>query len=334
MSKLKDGRDEPILDPDTPIIDSHHHLFDRPPLRYMFEDYREDAAAGHKIVATVYVETLAMARCEGPEALRPIGEIEFANGVAAMSASGGYGPCRVAAAIVGYADLRLGEQVAITLDRSLAAAPDRYRGVRQIAMDHPDPAILRFLTNKPPKGLLQHPKFREGFSQLAQRGLSFDAAVLHHQMPEIEDLAMAYPQTAIVLNHMGLATATGLDAGGRAEVFRDWREKLRSLGRHPNVFCKIGGLGTTYWGFGFNETAEPTGYLALSEAWRPYVETAIEVFGAGRCMTESNYPADGRSCGFVPVWNALKHIVSGCSSDEKAALFYGTAAAVYRIPGP
>ena len=334
MSKLKDGRDEKILEPDLVIIDSHHHLFIRPNLHYMFEEYLDDVYAGHKILASVYVETQFMARPDGPEVLRPLGEIEFANGMAAMGASGFFGPCRVAAAIVGYADLRLGDQVADTLDRAMAAAPERFRGVRQMAMAHPDPAVFGAMPNPPPPDLLQHPGFNQGLRQLARRGLSFDAAVLHHQLPELGAVAAKHPDLTFVLNHMGLATAFNTDAHGRAEVFRVWRDAMRDLAKHPNVVCKIGGLGTIFWGFGFDTSPKPTGYLELAKAWGPYVEAAIDAFGAERCMMESDYPPDGRSCGFVPLWNALKHITRDYSADEKAALFHRTAAKIYGIQLP
>jgi L-fuconolactonase len=331
MSKHKDGRDETILEPDLVIIDTHHHLFNRPNLRYLFEDYLEDVYAGHKVMASVYVEANAMLRPDGPEWLRPIGEVEFANGVAAMSASGGFGPCRVAAAIVCHADMTMGDRVAQTLDRALSVAPDRLRGVRQIAMAHPDERVMSFLGNRPPPDLLKHPGFAPALRQLAQRGLSFDATVLHHQLPDLGAVAAAHPDTSIVLDHIGLALSMYQDAQGRAEVFRVWRESIRDLARRPNVTCKIGGLGTLYWDFGFDRRPGPTGYLELAGAWRPYVETAIEAFGVERCMMESDFPPDGRSCGFVPLWNALKYIVGDCTAAEKAALFHGTAARIYRI---
>jgi predicted TIM-barrel fold metal-dependent hydrolase len=297
----------------------------------MFDDYLDDVDAGHKIIASVYVETQAMARPDGPDWLRPIGEIEFANGVAAMSASGRYGPCRVAAAIVGYADLSAGDRVAQTLDRAMSVAPDRLRGIRQIALSHPNESVLRFLTHRPHPDLLKSSGFGSGLRQLARRGLSFDATVFHHQLPELGATAAAHPDMTIVLDHLGLALAMDMDASERDQVFRTWRDAMHDLARHPNVVCKIGGLGTAYWGFGFDARSEPTGYLELASAWKPYVETAIEAFGVDRCMVESDFPADGRSCGFVPLWNALKHIVRNCTPDEKAALFHRTAARTYRI---
>jgi L-fuconolactonase len=334
MDKLKDGRDEEILDPDLVIVDAQHHLFVRPALRYMFDDYLDDVRAGHKVLASVYVETQAMARLEGPEWLRPVGEVEFANGVAAMSASGAYGPCRVAAAIVAYADMSKGDGVADTLDRALSLAPQRLRGVHHTAMAHPDERVLRFLARRPHPDLLKAPGFGAALRQLARRGLPFHATLFHHQMPELGAHASAHPDTTIVLDHLGLAVAMDLGEDARAEVFRDWRDAIRELARRPNVLCKIGGLGTAYWGFGFNLRHEPAKYEALASAWRPFVETAIEAFGVERCMMESNFPADGRSCGFVPLWNALKHLTRGCSAAERALLFHANAARVYRIELP
>lgn len=329
--QLYEGRDEPILDPEIPIIDSHHHLFDRPPLRYMLDDYLEDVRAGHRVVASVYLETQAFARPDGPELLRPLGEIEFANGVGAMCASGVYGECRVAAAIVGYADLRFGDPVAELLDRALELAPERFRGVRQVTIEDPTEAPYRFITHRPPSGIMKHPGFRHGFAQLVKRGLTFDAAMFHHQLHDLTDLADAFPQATIVLDHCGHAMAMDKDDETREEVFRQYRNAIVEVARRPNIYCKIGGLGMPFWGFRFEEREDTIGYRELAAKWRPHVETCVEAFGANRCMMESNYPPDGRSGGFVPIWNALKHIVRAASPSEKAALFHGTAAKVYRI---
>ncbi len=329
--KLHEGRHEPILEADLPIVDAHHHLFVRPALRYLVDDYAQDVGSGHRIVASVYVETRAFARTDGAELLRPLGEVEFANGVGAMADAGAHGPCRMCAAIVGYADMLHGDAVAGLLDRAVAAAPDRFRGVRQPCLEPRDPAAYRYSPSPPPRGLLQSAQFRQAFRHLAPRQLSFDAAVMHHQLPDVAALADAFPDTAIVLDHLGIAEGLGRDAVGRAEVFGEWRTELRELGRRANVTCKIGGLGMPFWGLGLEDRTEPTGYLELADAWRPYIETAIEAFGADRCMASSNFPVDGRSCGFVPLWNALKHVLRGCSGADKSAIFHGTAARVYRM---
>ena len=334
MQKRFEGQEEEILDPDLPIIDAHHHLFDRPPATYLLADYLADAGLGHRIVSSVYVETLAFARTRGPEVLRPLGEVEFANGVAATAATDRYGDVRVADAIVGYADLTMGAAIGELLDRSIAAAPDRFRGVRQLTMDYHDAALRKYFTNPPEQGLLGHPRFRTGFAEIGVRGLSFDVAAFHYQLGDIAQLADAFPETALVLNHMGMALGIERDEAGRAEVFREWRAALTDLAQRPNVTCKVGGLGLLFWGFGLHEREDVIGSRELAALWRPYVETAVEAFGAERCMMESNYPVDGRSCGFVPLWNALKLITAGASAGERTALFSGTAARVYRIAAP
>jgi predicted TIM-barrel fold metal-dependent hydrolase len=333
-AKRLEGRDEPILDPEIPIVDSHHHLFDRPELRYLLDEYLADAKAGHRIVASVYLETVAFARQDGPEVMRPLGEVEFANGVAAMSASGRYGDIRVCAGIVGYADLRHGDAVGDLLDAAIERAPERFRGVRQVTIEYAGEAPFRLMMNPPKPGILRSSGFPAGLRQLSKRGLSFDACVFHPQLPEIAALADAFPDLTFVLNHLGFPVAMDLDEQGRAAVFREWGASMRDLARRPNVVCKVGGLGMPWCGFRFEQRPDPVGYLELADAWGPCVETAIEAFGADRCMMESNLPPDGRSCGFVPLWNAMKHIVRGYTADEKAALFHRTAIRVYRLQLP
>ena len=322
--------DRAILDPDLPIIDSHHHLRDRLDSYYMFDDYVQDVQRGHNIVASVYMECMAMHRQDGPEVLRPIGEIEFANGAAAVSAAGKYGRCRIAAAIVGYADFRHGDAVGKLLDRALAAAPDRFRGIRQCTMEHTDPGVWKYVPHPPPSGIMSHPQFRAGIKQLAARDLVFDTAVFHHQLPEVARLADDFPDMTIVLNHAG--QAAGMTDATRAETFNEWRRNMADLAKRPNVICKVGGMGQPYFGFGFELHDRLPTYLELASAWRPWAETVIELFGVERCMMESNFPADRRSCDFVTLWNALKHIVMTASRSDKNALFHDNAARVYRIP--
>ncbi|PMS30151.1 putative TIM-barrel fold metal-dependent hydrolase [Trinickia symbiotica] len=331
FKQLHAGRDETILDPEIPIIDAHHHLFMRPAIRYLFDDYLADVRAGHNIVASVYVEANSFVRPDGPEVFRPLGEIEFANGAGAMGASGVFGNHRICAGIVGYADLRIGAQIGDYLDRALQIAPDRFRGIRQGANHHPNEAPYRFMPSRPPRGLLLDSDFRAGFRHLASRGLSFDAGLFHHQLPELADLADAFPDTTIIIDHCGLAVGMELDADGRKRVFQEWRDAMQKIAVRPNVVCKIGGFGLPFWGFGFDGRADPVGYEDLASVWAPYVMTAIEIFGVNRSMMASDYPIDGRSSGFVPLWNAFKHIVRSATAAEKDALFHGTAARTYRI---
>lgn len=331
-TKRLDGRDELILDPDRVIVDSHHHLFDLPNNRYMLDDYIADVTAGHNVVASVYCETQAFSRTDGPEWMRPLGEVEFANGVAAMAASGVYGTCKVNAGIVGHANLIHGAKVGELLDRCMEAAPDRYRGIRHVTVEYPDDRTFRhIMTYKPPAGLLDRPEFALGLAEVEKRGLNYDAAIYDPSLPKLTALIDRFPDLTVVLDHMAMAVGMEMTPDEKAEVFRTWSANLKELAKRPNVQCKIGGLGMPIWGFGFDERDEAVGYQELAEAWRPFVETSIEAFGADRCMLESNFSPDGRSSGYVPLWNAYKHILRDHSEDEKTALFSGTATRVYRL---
>lgn len=332
--RRNEGRSEPIIDPDLPIIDAHFHLIHRP-VTYMAPDYLADVNAGHNILASVYVETRVFERQTGPEALRPVGEVEFANGIGAMTATGVYGPCHVAAGIVGHVDMRLGADVAACLDRCLDAAPERFRGVRHLLLEFDSskefPTVIG---SRPPTGIMQSPGFDPALKELEKRGLPFDVSVFHYQLPEVASLADANPGMTFVLNHCGIAAGFKLDAAARAEVFRQWSANMRLVAERPNIICKVGGLGMPHWGFDFESHEGEVGYADLARVWRPYVETAIEAFGPDRCMMESNFPPDGRSAGFVPLWNALKHITRDAGDGEKTALYSGTAKRVYRLEVP
>src|SRR6478752_218864 len=196
-------RQEEILEPELPIVDPHHHLVDRSNTgRYLLPEFLADTGSGHNITATVYLEWLSMYRADGPVEMRPVGEVEFANGVAAMAASGGYGKTRVCAGIVGHADLALGAPVKKVLEAMIVAGGGRFRGIRHIASMDPDQAAWG-ATAVRPMGLLRDRQVREGFAQLAPLGLSFDAWVYHPQLGDVLDLARAFPATPIVLNHVG-----------------------------------------------------------------------------------------------------------------------------------
>jgi L-fuconolactonase len=326
-----DQRREEIIEPDLPIVDPHHHLIDRPETgRYLLPELLADLSTGHNVTATVYLEWLSMYRADGPVELRPVGEIQFANGVAAMGASGSYGKPRVCAGIVGYADLALGAPVEKVLEAMIAAGGGRFRGIRFITATNPDQAAWGSLVSRP-AGLLMDRRVREGFARLAPLGLSFDAWLYHTQLGELVDLARAFPDTPIVLDHVGGAIGLGRYAGKRDEVFAEWSGRIRELAACPNVHIKLGGLGMRMFGFTLHTQDLPPSSEELAAAWRPYIETCIAAFGPERAMFESNFPVDKGSCGYVALWNAFKRIAAGCSAAEKAALFAGTAAKFYRL---
>jgi L-fuconolactonase len=323
-------RHEPILEPELPIIDPHHHLWDRPGARYLLPDLIEDTSAGHRILSTVFIQCQAMYRAAGPDALKPIGETEFVNGVAAMAASGIYGPTLACAGIVGHADLRLGDAVEDVLIRHIRAGGGRFRGIRHITAWDADQGLLN-PRSASPRHLMQDAAFRAGFARLAALGLSFDAWIFHPQIPEIAELAAAYPNTRIILDHAGGPIGIGAYAGRRDEIFKEWSNTIRELARRDNVVVKLGGLSMKVNGFGFEQAKQPPSSEAIAAAWRPYVELCIEAFGVERCMYESNFPVDKGSQSYTVLWNAFKRLSRGASAAEKDFLFRRTAASTYRL---
>jgi len=321
---------EEALEPDLPIVDPHHHLWDFPGSRYLFDELLADMRAGHNVVATVFVECTAMYRADGPEPMRPVGETEFVNGVAAQCASGLYGPIRACAGIVSYADLLMGGAVEPVLEAHIAAAPARFRGIRHAAGHDVDPEIRPSHTNPPPD-LYRSAKFREGFAKLAPLGLSFDGWHYHPQIEAFTDLARAFPGTTMVLDHFGGPLGIGRHAGKRAEIMEKWKQDMVALAACPNVVVKIGGINMAVNGFGWHTRPTPPTSDEIAAATRDWYLHAIHSFGPERCMFESNFPVDKLSCSYTVLWNAFKKIAAGFSAAEKQALFHDTAARVYRL---
>ena len=327
---------EAPLDPSLPICDPHHHLWDqakgRVGARYLLDEIVEDVrGGGHNVVSTVFIECGAMYKPKDtPAALRPVGEIEFVNGIAAMSASGLYGPCRIAAGIVGTADLRLGDAVAAVLDAEIAAGGGRVRGIRRACAWDADPDVPNHRTEPGPK-LFARDDFRAGFKHLAPRKLTFEAWCYHHQIPEVTALARAFPDTTIILNHFGGPVGVGTYAGKAKEVYAAWKPMLAELASCPNVVAKLGGINMELNGFGWHERPKPPSSQELCDATRPYYEFTIEKFGASRCMFESNFRVDMVTCSYTVLWNSFKRLAEKFSAAEKAALFHDTAARVYRL---
>ena len=326
---------EAALEPELPIIDPHHHFWHTEHRgKYFLPELLADISGGHNIVSTVFLECQAMYRATGPVEMRPVGEVEFVNGIAAMSASGQYGSCRVAEAIIGHADLTIGTRVREVLEAEIAAGNGRFRGIRHGVAFDPNESVGKFASRFVPQHQVLAPDFRQGFAELAKLGLSFESWQYHPQLPDAIDLARAFPDTTIILNHVGGVLGVGPYAGKRAEILASWRKDITEMAKCPNVNVKLGGLGMTSFGFGFHLRDMPPSSAELADAWRPYIEHCIEAFGPERCMFESNFPPDKQSCGYTELWNAFKHITAGTSAAEKKALYSGTAARVYRITAP
>jgi len=319
-----------ILEPDLPICDPHHHLWDFPASRYLLPELLADLTSGHKVESTVFVECGSFYRAAGPEPMKYVGETEFVGGQAAMAASGRYGPVLACEGIVGRADLSQGAGVAAVLEAHVRAGSGRFKGVRHAGAYDASPDIRRSHTSPPP-GLYGLAAFRAGFARLGELGLSFEAWQYHPQLGEVAALADAFPGVAIMLNHVGGPLGVGPYAGKQDAVFQVWKAGIDELAKRPNVWVKLGGLGMTGCGFGFHRLQPRPGSEALAAAWRPYLETCIAAFGVERGMFESNFPVDGASCDYATLWNALKRVAAGASADEKARLFRDNARRFYRL---
>lgn len=320
--------DEPALLPDLQIVDAHHHLWSRGHERYLLEEFKADLNDGHRIVATVHVQCGSHYRTSGLARMAPVGETEFASEVARQALDQGCAT-HVCAGIVGYVDLR-DEGVEDVLRAHAAVDAQRFKGIRQATAWDADPRLVNPMM-KTSEGLYLDPAFRRGFAWLAPLGLSFDAWALHPQLAEVASLARAYPDTRIVVNHIGAPVGEGRFAGRSAEVRAQWMQGIVALAECPNVFMKLGGLGLPILGMGFARGDRPLDSMRLAEEMRPWIEPCIEAFGPQRCMFESNFPVDRYSYRYKICWNAFKRIAQGCADSERAMLFHDTAVRVYRL---
>jgi len=326
---------EPALEPELPICDPHHHFWDFrteriPYQRYLLDDLAADINSGHNVRSTVFIEARSMYRADGPEEMRPVGEVEFVQGLAAASASGLYGPGRAAAAIVGHANLNLGERVEPVLAALQAASPNRFRGIRHSVTWDPHAEIENTAAHRV-QGQLASAGFRAGARVLARLGLSFDAWLYFPQLPELADFAKAVPDLTIVLNHVGGLLRTGPYAGRDDEVLATWRNGIAAVANCPNVYVKLGGIGMPRTGFDWAARAKPIGSEELANAMTPLMTYCIDEFGPNRAMFESNFPVDKVSYSYSVMYNAFKRLSKGYSAAERSAMFHDNAVRVYRM---
>ena len=320
--------EEPI-EPDMPILDPHHHFWEREGDVYLLENLLGDTRAGHRVNQTVFVECHSQYRTDGPEELRSVGEVEFVEGIASANAAAG-NQTAVAAGIVGNADLMLGDAVEPVLDALADAGKGRFRGIRCTAAWDASPEINVARANS--AGMLADANFRRGLACLERMGLTFDCIVYHPQLPEVADMARAFPDLTIILNHVGRPLGIGPYAGRREELMPEWRAGIDAVAECPNVVVKVGGVGNPISGFGWHQRPFPPGSGEIAAAAAPYYLYCIEKFGADRCMFESNFPVDKQSCSYVVCWNAFKRLARDFSAGEQADLFHNTAARAYRLP--
>lgn len=322
---------EEAIEPDLPVCDPHHHLWEYPGSRYLVREFLEDvsnAGAGHRLVSTVFVECLQFYRPDGPEPLRPVGETAFIDSLAGDLQASGH-PLRLAAGIVGFADLSRGRAAADVLEAHLEASP-RFRGVRHASAWDSSERVHNAHTNPPP-GLLRQPEFRQGLACLEELGLSFDAWLYHPQIPELVEVAEAFPGLSIVLDHMAGPLGIGPYAGQADQVLADWRAHMAALAKCSNVCIKLGGRTMSMAGFGWHNRPAPPGSGELADAIGDYCRVCIDLFGPERCMFESNFPVDRASCSYTVLWNAFKMICADYAPAERAALLHDTASRFYRL---
>src|SRR6185369_11830607 len=205
----------------------------------------------------------AMYRADGPEEMRPVGEVEFVQGLAAASASGLYGPGRAAAAIVGHANLNLGEKVEPVLQALKAASPNRFRGIRHSVTWDPHPEVENSAAHNK-QGQLGTNEFRAGARVLARMGFTLEGWCYHPQLAEMAAFAKAVPDLTIILNHVGGLLRTG-PYGNR------------------NVEIKLGGLGMVRCGFDWHTREKPIGSEDLAREMAPFLDYCIEQFTPARC---------------------------------------------------
>ena len=323
---------EATLEPEMPICDPHHHFWDFrteriPYQRYLLHELADDINSGHNVRSTVFVEARSMYRPGGPVEFRPVGEVEFVQGLAAASASGLYGPGRAAAGIIGHADLKLGDGVAPVLEALQAASPNRFRGIRHSVGWDPHPE----LEDRETEGVLASDSYRAGARVLASMGLYLENSMYFPQMPELVDFAKSVPDLAIILNHIGGLMRTGPYGGRDDEVMANWRSGIAAVAACPNIVMKLGGIGMPRCGFDWHERSKPIGSEELAESIAPFMNYCIEQFGPDRCMFESNFPVDKVSFSYNVMYNAFKRLTKDYSASERSAMFHDTAARVYRI---
>ncbi len=317
-----------IIDADRPICDPHHHLWHHETKPYLLEHLLDDLGGGHNFVSTVFVECLSEYRQDGENALKPVGETEFVDTVAASVAQDSSISTAVCAGIVSFADLLLGEAVGPVLDEHTTAS-NRFCGIRHSAAFDPSPDIRKSHVD-PPQHLFLRDDFRQGFAELGKRNLSFDAWLFHPQIPELTELARAFPATPIVLDHFGGPLGIGPYRNKSEEVFQSWLPAITELAKCPNVYAKLGGALMPI--NGFSRLPAPMVAEEIVDATGRYYRETLALFGPERCMFESNFPVDRVNTSYSELWNAFKIIAKDFSAADNDLVFHDVAASFYRLP--
>ncbi|WP_347237209.1 amidohydrolase family protein [Paraburkholderia sp. BL17N1] len=271
-----------------------------------------------------------MYREHGPEPFKPVGETEFVRELAAATNTA-HAPLQLCAGIIGTVDLQLGDDVQPVLDAHTDAGVGQFKGIRPTVVWHESREILP-VSN--PEGLLRAKSTRAAIARVQKMGLTLDLWAFFTQLGDVADLCRDHPDLIVIINHTGGPLGIGPYKNKRAEVFEEWRARVQELAALPNTVMKLGGLAMRYAGFRFHERPLPPSSDELVHAWEPYMRLCIELFGAERCMFESNFPVDKAMCSYSVLWNAYKKIAADLTAAERLNLFSGTAARTYRLDTP
>lgn len=320
-------RREEALEPDLPIVDPHHHIWDW--LDYGLDAFLDDLGAGHNVQATVHLESGLARNPDDPAHLQAVGETRYLVGLRDDARLKQAGAPDVCAGIVGHIDLDLPEHLLEEVAAAhIEAGKGCFKGVRFNAFYHPEVSWQEGLR----PGMTDDPVIRRNLARLGDMGLVCDVMAFHHQLGELARMAEALPDVTFVVNHYGGFLGRFAKHEGYEDGMRLWREGIEAVSRQDNVVMKLGGLTCDFFsGIQLHLLPEPPSSETIESVYRPFFDPCIEAFGADRCMFESNYPADREQVDYTILWNGFKRLAAGASVEEKASLFSGTARRIYSL---
>ena len=324
---------EEIINPELPIIDPHHHLWNGDnqlagSFPYLIENLNEDTFSGHNIVGTIFMECAQGYYLDGEEKYKPVGETEFVINL--IKDSEKLSKSTNIMGIIGFADLMLGHEVKDVLNTHLSKGEGLFRGIRHAAGWDKNNEIHNSHSN-PIENIYHNKSFMKGAEELINLKLTFDAWHYHHQINDLSIFAKKYPELTIIHDHFGGPLGVGPYEGKKEEIFKKWKDDISLLSESKNVFAKLGGLAMPVNGWNFHKQNKPASSDQIVDMHHEYYLHTINCFGVERCMFESNFPVDRRSVSYHVIWNAFKKMVLGYSDEDKNKLFFKNAKDVYGV---